>query len=105
MNTSGIRPTGRRVLVLPEEIKTTTASGIMLTTGVNELRERMAQIEGVVIEVGEGCWDDQPSGAWAKAGDRVIFAKHAGLIYDKENTKDGKTYRLINDLDVVAIKE
>jgi co-chaperonin GroES (HSP10) len=49
--------------------------------------------------VGDSAWLDQPS-PWAKEGDHVIFGKYSGLIYDGA---DKKEYRIINDLDVVAI--
>jgi len=59
----------------------------------------MAQINGVVIELGTTAYADQDS-PWCYVGDRVIIGKYAGLIYDGA---DGKKYRVINDLDVVAV--
>ena len=94
MNNSGIHPVGWRVLVKPIEIEETTASGIIVSTGDNLERERMANTTGVVIEVGG------ESKSWCKAGDRVIFGKYSGLMYVG---KDKIKYRLINDEDVVAV--
>ena len=42
---------------------------------------------------------------WCKVGDFITFGKYSGLIYKGEETKDGKEYRVINDLDVVATHE
>lgn len=98
-NDSGIYPVGHRVLVLPEQIEETTEAGIILHTASQRSREEMAQINGVVVALGTTAYQDQPE-PWCKAGDKVIIGKYSGLIYDG---KDGKKYRVINDLDVVAV--
>lgn len=98
-NESGITPVGHRILILPEQIETKTSSGIIVTSAATEKMEEMAQTFGVVIAMGETCYNDQPS-AWCKVGDRVSFAKYSGLL----NTgKDEKKYRIVNDLDIVSI--
>lgn len=98
-NTSGIHPKGHRVLILPDPVEEVTQSGIILSVGENRDRERLAQLKGTIVEIGDSAWLDQPS-PWAKVGDHVIFGKYSGLIYDGD---DEKEYRIINDLDVVAI--
>lgn len=98
-NVSGIWPVGHRVLILPEQIEEKTEAGIILHTGAQKAREEMAQIEGTVIALGTTAYSDQPS-AWCSVGNKVIIGKYSGLIYDG---KDGKKYRVINDLDVVAV--
>ena len=100
-NTSGIHPKGHRVLILPDAVEEVTQSGIILSVGENRDRERLAQLKGTIVEVGDSAWLDQPS-PWAKVGDHVIFGKYSGLIYDGA---DEKEYRIINDLDVVALVE
>jgi len=97
-NKSGIHPKGHRVLIYPEPVETTTASGIVVSTGTNVDRERLAQLRGTVVELGNTAWHDQPD-TWAKVGDKVIFGKYSGLIYTGD---DEKEYRIINDLDIVA---
>lgn len=99
MNTSGIHPVGPRILVQPEEIETKSEGGIILNTATTEKMEGLAQTFGVVIELGDTCYNDQPA-PWCNVGDRITFAKYSGLM----NTgKDGKKYRVISDLDVVSI--
>lgn len=100
-NTSGIHPKGHRVLILPDPVEEVTQSGIILSVGQERDRERLAQLKGTVVEIGDSAWLDQPS-PWAKVGDHVIFGKYSGLIYDGD---DEKEYRIINDLDVVALVE
>lgn len=99
-NTSGIVPVGPRVLILPDKVAAETASGLVTMTGMEQAREELAQTEGFIVAVGPMAWHDRPA-PWAKPGDRVIFAKYAGLVCPGA---DGSKYRLINDLDVVAIK-
>jgi co-chaperonin GroES (HSP10) len=98
-NTSGIHPKGHRVLILPDPVEEVTQSGIILSVGENRDRERLAQLKGTIVELGNTAWLDQPS-PWANEGDHVIFGKYSGLIYQGA---DEKEYRIINDLDVVAI--
>jgi co-chaperonin GroES (HSP10) len=98
-NTSGIHPKGHRVLILPDPVEEVTQSGIILSVGENRDRERLAQLKGTIVELGNTAWLDQPS-PWANKGDHVIFGKYSGLIYQGA---DEKEYRIINDLDVVAI--
>lgn len=98
-NHSGIYPVGHRVLILPEQIEEKTEAGIILHTVSQKAREEMAQIEGKVIAIGTTAYSDQPI-PWCCVGDKVIIGKYSGLIYDG---KDGQKYRVINDLDIVAV--
>ena len=100
-NESGIIPRGHRILILPEVVENKTESGIILATSSERKREEMAQIDGVVIAMGNTCYADQPE-AWCAIGDKVIFGKYSGLLY---KGKDGLEYRILNDLDVVAFRE
>jgi co-chaperonin GroES (HSP10) len=100
-NKSGIIPRGHRVLILPAEVEHKTESGIIISTGSERKREEMAQIDGIVVAMGNTCYSDQPE-PWCGVGDQVIFGKYSGLLY-KGN--DGKEYRILNDLDVVAFRE
>lgn len=101
MSEHGIYPKGHRVLVLPDEVETKSAGGIITSVGTSALREELAQVDGVVVAMGNTCYSDQPE-AWCQVGDRVIFGKYSGIIREG---KDGKKYRVINDLDVVATLE
>lgn len=100
-NRSGIHPKGHRVLVLPEQVEKRSKGGIVFAEE-SVRKEEMAQIKGVVIDVGNGCWADQPDQEWCKVGDTIIFGRYAGVFYDGY---DGKKYRIIKDLDVVAVLE
>jgi co-chaperonin GroES (HSP10) len=108
-NTSGIHPLGDRVLIKPDEIEKTSPGGIIIVDP--EERHAMAQSIGTVVAVGPDCWVDHVergpqgtktvgfSGPFAQPGDRVCFAKYGGL---QVPGKDGKLYRIMNDVDITA---
>ena len=98
MNQSGINPAGHRVLILPRDVAEKTDSGIILSTAGMRERERMANTTGIVIAMGEGCYVEQEK-PWCEVGDKVAFAKYAGLLY---TGKDGVQYRMVNDGDITA---
>lgn len=97
---AGVVPCGHRVLVWPVPVEEKTQSGIILHAE-SVKRENMAQIKALVLDVGDTAWADQPgSRCWARVGDTILIAKFAGLLVKGNDEKD---YRIINDLDVVAI--
>lgn len=104
-NQSGIKPVGPRILLLPDQIEERSQGGIIKFTGTEKLREELAQTEGTVVDIGDSAFREPPfdadSSDWCAVGDRVIFAKYAGLISEG---LDGKKYRIVHDRDIVAIK-
>ena len=58
----------------------------------------MANTTGIVVAMGPDCFKDE-STLWCVPGDKIIFAKYAGLLY---KGGDGMEYRMINDKDVVG---
>lgn len=97
-NESGINPVGWRVLIKPQEVKKVSKGGIILTTETTEAREQMGNTTGLVVAMGDQCYSDVPT-KWCEVGDKIIFAKYAGLLY---LGKDGNQYRMINDKDVTG---
>jgi co-chaperonin GroES (HSP10) len=97
-NNSGIYPKGHRVLVMPFAVEEKTKSGIIISTATEKRREEMAQMEGILISIGNTAWADVKE-PFANVGDRVMFAKFAGIL---KTGKDGVEYRILNDLEIVA---
>jgi len=97
-NTSGIYPSGDRILVIPEQIEQVTEGGIVIPDTIRE-HHGQAQTSGYLVAAGTDSWDDyvQP---FAGIGDRVMFAKYGGQSCIG---KDGKEYRVLNDVDITAI--
>lgn len=100
MNLSGIHPKGNKLLVKPQEIAETSAGGIIIPMQAQE-KEEMAQMFGLVMEVGPMCWVDEVEKR-CKVGDYIIFAKYSGEIFIGN---DGVKYRLINAREVIATKD
>ncbi len=100
-NPSGIRPVEYHILVKPKELEQKTAGGIIIPDDPHE-REKMGQAEGDLIAVGdvafhtEGVpWSDAP-----QVGDRVSFAKYAGIVV---KGRDDVDYRLLDDKEVFGV--
>lgn len=110
----GWRPVGHRLIVWPKDTEAVTAGGILIPHELQK-REAMAQVEAVVVAVGPACWSDQKevhvdslgsrslkvAEPWAKVGDSIRMAKFAGQYF---SGRDEKMYRIISDLEVVAVE-
>jgi chaperonin GroES len=97
-NTSGLQPCEYKILIEPEEVELKSAGGIVLATATTE-KEKMAQVRGKLIAVGGNAFEDWKEPI-PKVGDRVMYAKYAGLVV---KGKDGQDLRLANDKDLTAI--
>lgn len=99
INQSGIIPTGGHLLVLPIKVEEITAGGIYLPKTAQD-KEQQAATMGTLVAVGPGAWYDLDDGQpWAEAGDKISYAKYAGVSM---KGKDNQDYVLINDNDVLA---
>ena len=96
-----IRPSGHRVLVMPDPVEEVSKGGIILDTGdkSKRSREQHGQFTGTIVDIGPDAWDIHNGEPWAKVGDRILFAQHGGFPVEV----DGKLHRVINDEDVTAI--
>jgi len=96
INTSGLRPLGRAVLVkyyVPEQ----KASKIVIPENFVD-RSNAVEQRAQVIAVGPACWPDEE--ARAKPGDHVLISRMAG--YQCDGPADGEKYRMVNDRDIFA---
>jgi chaperonin GroES len=95
-----LTPLGDRVVVRPlspEEMGSTTASGIIIPDTAKEKPE-----QGTVIAVGSGKWNeggDRRVPVSVKVGDRVMFSKYG---FDEIKVK-GVTYYVISEGSVLAV--
>lgn len=101
MNKSGIKAVGWTVLVKPVEIEKTSESGLIVIPPTEEERQQLAQCFGEVVDIAPGAWSDEPAPR-CSIGQKVIFRRYAGEQFDGD---DGLKYRLMNDKDILAIKE
>jgi co-chaperonin GroES (HSP10) len=109
VNAAKIRPIGDQILILPDQVEQTTSSGIQIMSDKEMDRLELGQTEGVVVAIAKGLTEHEFfSASEVKVslefalGDRVIFAKFAGLLMDGA---DGKRYRLIERKDIKGVFE
>lgn len=107
-NTTGIQPTEFKVLIAPKPVEEVTKGGIILSTQTTD-SEKYATVEGAIVAVSPLAFTYASQPEWdtagaikPKAGDRVIYAKYAGV---RVKGKDGQEYLLVNDKDIVATIE
>lgn len=90
-----------RILVQLDKSEEKTASGIILTTGEDEPKQKY----GFVIGYGPGEYDDNREKLIRpieiKRGDRVMFGKYEG----SEISIQGQEYYIIRMLGVIALME
>jgi len=96
-NTSGITPTGYRVLIKPRQIPKYSPGGIEYPADARAQYQRSEQV-GEIVELGPEAYIDKDE-PWVQAGDRVFFSRYEGDIFTGE---DGLDYRLVNDTAVLA---
>jgi co-chaperonin GroES (HSP10) len=104
-NQTGIIPTEYKVLIAPKPAE--EKIGSILLPDATKDAEKFGAIEGTIIDISHLAFTYATEGEWAgkkpQAGQRVIFAKYAGVRM--KSPKDGREYLLINDKDVCAIIE
>jgi chaperonin GroES len=91
MSKVNIKPLADRVVVLPAEAESKTASGIYIPDTAKEKPQR-----GTVVAVGTGKKDEPIT---VKVGDSVLYGKYAGT----EVQIDGKDYLIMRESDIFAI--
>lgn len=109
INTTGIQPTEYKVLIAPKSSETVTKGGIILIDQTVE-SEKYASVEGTIVAASPLAFTYASQAEWdeagavkPRAGDRVIYAKYAGVRV--KSPKDEQEYLLINDKDLVATIE
>lgn len=95
------RARGYRVVVELDAVEEKTAGGIIITHRIKQTDE-ICCTTGTIVEIGEFSYKEYP-GYWFKVGERVIFAEHSGRLW--KDTATGKLYRIMNDLDILAVAE
>lgn len=98
LNDSGIIPTGGHILVLPEKVEEKTAGGIYLPDTTRDQEQAAATI-GTIVSIGQSAWNDIDDHNWASVGDKVSYARYAGVAMKGQDDLD---YVLINDNDILA---
>lgn len=100
MSEHGIQPIDRRVVVKPETFEEYTKGGIFIPDESRE-RDEMGHLKADLIAVGSQAFEDiENPDMRPVAGMKVSIARYSGYLI---TGKDGASYRIINDTDVVAV--
>lgn len=86
-----IRPVGKRLLVKPAEVPTTSPSGLIAIPDT----AKVIPISGKVISLGPDVTSE------ILEGDEVIYGKYAGTAVEM----DGEKFLLLNEDDVIGVEE
>ena len=86
-----IQPLSDRVLVVPQEAETKTASGIYIPDSAKEKPQ-----QGKIVAVGKGTKDHDMT---VKVGDTVLYGKYSG----SELKYEGNDYLIMREDDILAI--
>lgn len=104
-NPSGISPTEFKVLILPKPVE--EKKGSILLPEMTKEQDKWATMEGTLVAVSPLAFTYAKADEWRevnaappKPGDRVLFAKYAGVHV---KGRDGTDYVLCNDKDVMAV--
>jgi co-chaperonin GroES (HSP10) len=101
-NESGIQPLEFNVLIDQDPTDEKTKGGLLKPQDAIE-RDKHAQTRGTIVAISPMAFDDSifpTEMERPKPGQRVAFARHAGVFVTGE---DGKEYRVVKDKDVVAL--
>ncbi|MBU87221.1 MAG: co-chaperone GroES [Flavobacteriaceae bacterium] len=86
-----IKPLADRIVILPLEAETKTASGIIIPDSAKEKPQK-----GNVVAVGPGTKDNPVT---LKVGDTVLYGKYSGTELKFENND----YLIMRESDILAI--
>ena len=86
-----IKPLADRVVVIPLEAETKTASGIIIPDTAKEKPQK-----GNIVAVGPGTKENPVT---VKVGNTVLYGKYSGT----ELKLDGKDYLIMRESDILAI--
>lgn len=92
-----IKPLGNRVVVKLIKQKTTSASGIILSS-----EEKNEQAVGEIISIGSGFGEENVQNLGLKIGDSVMFGKYSGEEI-KDDMDSDTVYKIVNGKDIMAI--
>lgn len=105
MNGKVLQPIEYKVLVKPdlieetdEVLKSARAAGLELLDSEKD-REKQRQITGTLVAVGGKAFEEFGD-PMPKVGDKVYFAKYAGLVIKAD---DKTEFRMMNDKDLTGV--
>ena len=103
LNIKDLQPIEFKILVKLDVVDEMTNGGILLPDSLID-REQYAAERGRIISMAKLAFnDDSLFYEKPEVGDRVLFAKYAGMLVEEMEGRNKVKYRLMNDKDVCAI--
>ena len=106
INTSGYSVPEYRILILPDVVEEKTAGGIIIPdSSIDDMQG--AKTLATIVDIGEKAFDQGTDREWKKkpkVGDKILIPSYEGYRLSKDQTKDGKEYRIILDRNILAIQ-
>lgn len=101
-NNSGRRVLDDRVILLMDEVKKVTDTGIHLPDQFTE-KENYAQDTGTIVACGANAFSHLNEDEKPNIGDKCDIKRYDGVFIDKATTKDSRDYRVVNDDQILTI--
>ena len=106
INASGYSVPEYRILILPDVVEEKTTGGIIIPDSSRDDLQG-AKTLATIIDIGEKAFDQGTDREWKnkpKVGDKILIPSYEGYRLSKDQTKDGKEYRIILDRNILAIQ-
>lgn len=97
-----VTPFGDHIAVVPDEMETVTASGIVLPDTAKGEKSAIGTI--IAIGDGEGCDDEKNPSKYFKIGEKVVFGKYSGEDIELTTKEGGKKEVKFLSIDSVRAK-
>lgn len=97
-NKAGIKPLEYNVLIKPDEVGEKMGS-VFIPDDVRD-KEQVASTTGTVIALSPAAFTYEEDMPTVEEGDRVVFARYAGM---KVDGTDGKDYLMVKDKSICGI--
>lgn len=102
VNPSGLKPLEFNLILKQEDVGAKTPGGLWKPETLAE-KEKHGATKGTIVALSPLAFNEDILPVDVRRpqpGDRVLFARHAGVLVKGE---DGEEYRIIKDKDVVAV--
>ena len=106
-NESGLTPMEYNCVVRMDPVESKSAGGIILPTSKTD-RDKLAADEGMLVAISPLAfnYDQWPADARKpQVGDRVMFARYSGTLYQPNGEDKEPQYRILKDKDIIAVIE
>lgn len=106
INTSGFKVPEYRIMVYPDQVSEVTKGGIIIPHKTLEDLQN-AKTLATIVDIGEFAFDQGTDREWKnkpKIGDKILIPFGEGYKLFKEETKDGKEYRVILDRSIIVMQ-